>query len=147
MPESAIVTPETEKRRAILTKLNGRIVPSDGRFHPHLAAQYVTERDSRWIETGELAKTFYFSNTETNRRRIRHNMFRIMHAVQDRNRLLIVETDPREGHKRCKVCDPRVIEERQMARRQIDRLEKMKVLKVERLDRARELLALLEQAV
>ena len=60
-------------------ELGTRIVPSDGRFHPNLAADYVVDHvgPSRVIPMGELARVFYGGNSPHNKKRIRQRMYRI----------------------------------------------------------------------
>jgi len=139
----------TKRSKPTLIQLGNRLVPSDGRFHPPLCAEYIRDRGGRerWIPTGELARVFYGGNTPGNKKQIRRNMFRVWHALLNMGYLLVVDLSPRAGAQACKLYDPRSTEEKQYLQSRLERMQAQRFLKAEQLQRAMTLAECLEATV
>jgi hypothetical protein len=145
-PERTIV----KRSKPTLMSLGNRIVPSDGRFHPDLAAQYIRDHGgrTRWIPTGELARVFFSGNNPHNKRRVRQRFFRIWNETLKAGALLVVEFDPRtRGAVACKLYDPRSREEQQYVHARLARMNSQRFLKADQLQQATALAQCLEAAV
>lgn len=147
----ALVAPSNEislvkRTRPTLTRLGDRIVPSDGRWHPDLVAQYVRDHGGRerWIPVGELAKVFFFGNHQSNRTRVRRRLHHVFRILLDQGELMVVELHQRDGALACKLYDPQSLEERQYLASRIGRMEKHNFLKAEQLEKALRLAQCLE---
>ena len=153
--ELVLTSPTSETRISrrtapTLIQLGARLVPSDGRFHPRLAAEYIRDHGgrTRWIPMGELAKVFFSGNTPHNKRQMRHRLFLVWREVLGLGHLLVVETDGRSGAAlSCKIYDPHSTEERQYLQARLERMEKQRFLKAEQFEKARALAECLDQKV
>jgi hypothetical protein len=136
------------RSKPTLTTLGTRIVPSDGRFHPNLAADYIVDHGglTRVIPIGELARVFYGGNAPVNKKRIRQRMYRIWGLLLARGHLLVILY---EGSRAvaCKLFDPRSTEERQQLQSRFERMERYRMVKGDQLERALELAARMEAEV
>jgi hypothetical protein len=138
-----------KRTKPTLVQFGDRIVPSDGRWHPDLVAEYVRDHGGRrrWIPIGELARVFFAGNVPTNKKRVRRRLYRVFHELLGRNCLLVVEVDEHNAAQACKIYDPRSLEERQCLRERLDRMERQKLLKADQHQKALTLADCLEAAV
>lgn len=142
-PDDFTLTPIHEsglvkRSKPTLVQLGNRLVPSDGRWHPDLVAEYVRDHGgrSRWIPTGELARVFYGGNTPSNKERVRRRLFRVWHSLLNQQLLLVIEVSVRTAAQACKIYDARSVEERQYLHERLARMEKQKLLKAEQVHKA-----------
>lgn len=153
-PEFALSAPNDEaivkRSKPTLVLLGTRLIPSDSRFHPDLAAEYVRDHGgrTRWIPIGELARVFYGGNTPSNKDRIRKRLCLIWRALLAQGFLLVIEVggSVRLRAQACKLYDARSWEERQYLRLRFERMEKVKILRIEQLARAQALAQCLDAA-
>ena len=128
-----------------LVQIGDRWLTSDGRWHPQLAADYVLAHGglTRWIPVGELARVFFGSGSPSNKARIRFRMHTVLRMLLAKGFLLVVEYGPRAAAQACKIYDPKSQTERQYIKARLERMAKLKSLKVAQFDRA---VALVEEA-
>jgi len=140
-PEFALTpsTPTTvaKRRRPSLVTVGNRMVSSDGRFHPDLAANYVTERGHQhWVQVTELAKIFS-TNTNDGRKRVRRSLSAVFSAILDAGHFLVYETTaPRGRIQAVKLLNPASDEERAHALPQLERMRQRRELTVAKYQKA-----------
>jgi hypothetical protein len=151
--EFALTAPHAEsvakRSKPTLMQFGNRLVPSDGRFHPDLCAEYIRDHGGRdrWIPTGELARVFFGGNTPSNKKQIRRRLFRVWHALLNLDYLLVVDLQPRAGAQACKIYNPKSVEERQWLQARLERMEQQRFLKTEQHRKAIALAACLDAAI
>lgn len=145
-PEELVLTPPQtglEKRRRTqptLVTVGKGLRTSDGRFHPHLAADYVRDRAEKWITVTELSKVFA-TNTLDGQKRVRRNMPAVFTETLSHGDFLLYDQGHRGRIVAVKVMDPRNDDERKRALPQVERMRKRNELTAEKYKRALELLA------
>jgi hypothetical protein len=136
-----VLTPPNEKlarrRSPSLVTVGNRMVSSDGRFHPDLAANYVTERGhAHWVHVTELAKIFS-TNTNDGRKRVRRNLSAVFTKVLDAGNFLVYETAGKRGQiQAVKLLDPQSEIERAHALPQLERMRQRRELTVAKYQKA-----------
>lgn len=143
--ELVLTSPKAITRsKPSLVEVRGRLVSSDGRFHPTLAASYIEERATgKWIQVGELSRVFTAANTIPGKKRVRRNMFRVFAELLKRGHFLLYEKGVNGRIEAVKLMDFESDVEKQMA---IPQLEKMKLRHQLSEDRYQTALCLLRQA-
>ena len=138
-----------KRSKPVLVQLGQRLLPSDGRWHPDLCADYIRDHGGRdrMIPLGELARVFYGGNTPSNKQRIRRRLFQVWRRLLEQALLLVIHYDPRSNAAlACKLYDPRSDQERTLLRDRLARMEKQKLLKTEQVERALQLADCLDLA-
>jgi len=140
--------PVAKRSKPTLMQIGNRLVPSDGRFHPNLCAEYVRDHGGRerWIPMGELARVFFCGNTPSNKKQMRRRLFLVFRALLNMDYLLVVDLKPRAGAQACKIYNPRAGEERQWLEARLVRMRQQQFLKTEQYDKAVALARTLEAA-
>jgi hypothetical protein len=129
---------------------DNRMIPSDGRFHPKLAAEYYCNHGrTRWVPHSEVAKIFFLKNTKLTRESLRRRLSRVWwSASEDFNELLVYQFDEITGiSMACKVYDPRSVEEQQTVHERLERMKQFKLLSTKRFQKAERLAATIESVV
>ena len=148
----ALVAPTEQtiakRTKPMLVQDGKRLVPSDRQFHPELAAQYIRDHGgrTRWVDIGELARTFYMRDSKSNCIRIRKRMYRIWNALLEDGLLLVYEIQ-RAGIRAVKIFDAQSPDERQYVHARLQRMEKQRFLKNEQVNKALLLVEGLEAGV
>lgn len=127
-----------KRSKPTLVELGNRLVPSDGRWHAELAADYIISHGGleRWIPTGEMARVFFGSNTPKNKQLVRRRLFQVFRDLLDRGLLLVVEYHHTDGAQACKLYDARSEQERQQLNERLKKMERLKLMKAEQFERA-----------
>lgn len=115
---------------------------SDGRFHPHLCANWLRDNArNQWKTIAELARMFA-TNTEDGRRRVRRNMPAVFAVLLDLKEFLVYETT---GSYRqitaVKLLDARSDLERDAANPQLERMKQRNEISGDKFERALEVIA------
>jgi hypothetical protein len=151
--EFALTAPQPEsvakRSKPTLMQLGTRLVPSDGRFHPNLCAEYIRDHGGRehWIPTGELARVFFNGNTPSNKKQIRRRLCRVFPVLLNLGYLLVVDLHPRNGAQACKIYNPRSREERQWLQARLARMQQQQFLKSDQYQKAVTLAECLDAAI
>lgn len=136
-PGTALTRPRVRPTPTLM-QVGNRLVPSDGRYHPDLCAEYIRDRGGRerWIPIGELARVFFCGNTSSNRKLVRRRLFLVFHVLLKQDLLLVVDIDARAGAQACKIYNPQSTEERQYLQAKLERMERQRIIRGEQFSKA-----------
>lgn len=125
------------------------LVPSDGRWHPELCAEYIRDHGGRdrWIPIGDLSRRFFGGNTPSNRKRTRQRLCQVWRRLLQDDLLLVIEMGPRMMALSCKIFNPRSAEERKYLQIRLEHMQSQRLIKSAQLQRAIALVECLELQV
>lgn len=141
-PDVAVI----KRSKPTLIQIGNRMVTSDGRFHPDLAADYLQgQARTRWVPIPELAKIFCGGTTVDDKRRMRKSMFRVFATLLNRGEFLVYETLSSGRINAVKLLDVKSELERQAARPQLERMKQRRQVTTEKYEMALQVLEFRER--
>ncbi len=119
---------------------NQRLESSTHRFHIDLCGDLVARDTRRWFPVGELARTFYGSNSPSNREKVRRRMSLVFRWLLECKRaILVYEFDGRRIGA-VKVFDASSEEDQQAIKPRLERMMRQRVITQEQWDKIESIL-------
>jgi len=146
--ELVLTAPEAlgrHRSKPTLVQMGNRLVSSDGRFHPALAAEYLLgHARKQWAKVADLSKVFCGANTIDGKRRVRRNMFHVFTALLNKGEFLVYETALNGRIHAVKLLDASSEQELQMAKAQTERMRQRHQLSTAKYEKTLQVIALRE---
>jgi len=135
-----------QRSKPTLVQIGNRMVSSDGRFHPWLAADYLlVNARKQWLKVADLSKVFCGAVTIEGKRRVRKNMCRVFTCLLNHGEFLVYETVTNGRINAVKLLDVQSEQERQAARPQLERMKQRHQLTTAKYEKALQVIELRER--